>query len=270
LPVDPALFDQISRRTPCISAIYPNHPTYTMEEFDPAGGLGAVMKELAANGLVDADTQGMFGRLGSYLVSCPDVDGDVIRSCSNPIHSQGGLAVLSGNLATESCIVKFSAVDPHAWTFSGKARVFNSQDDAWQSILDDEIDEGDVVVIRYEGPRGSPGMPHMETFMAAVLIALVSDGRFSGATGGLAVGHVSPEAYDGGVIALIEDGDVITIDIPSRILRLEVPARELERRKANWQRIEKPASGWLKLYRVNTSSAHRGATVYWENPGGPR
>jgi dihydroxy-acid dehydratase len=138
-------------------------------------------------------------------------------------------------------------------------------------MLEDEIVAGDVVVIRYEGPKGSPGMPHMETFMAAVLgkkmgstIALVSDGRFSGATGGLAIGHVSPEAFDGGPIAFIRTGDMIHIDIEHRSLMVEVSEQEFEKRKQGWQPIVKPASGYLALYRKMTSSAHRGASIYWD------
>ncbi|HPS82329.1 MAG TPA: dihydroxy-acid dehydratase, partial [Candidatus Limiplasma sp.] len=199
------------------------------------------------------------------------VNPDVIHTVAEPIHAQGGLAVLHGNIAADSAIVKFSAVEEAAWTFSGPAKVFDSQDDAWHAMLKDEIVAGDVVVIRYEGPKGSPGMPHMETFMAAVLgkglgtkIALVSDGRFSGATGGLAIGHVSPEAYEGGNIALLRNGDVIHIDIAARRLTVDVDEVEFERRRAGWMPLMKPATGWLALYRKCTTSAHRGATVYWD------
>lgn len=271
IDITPETFDRISREIPCISAIYPNHPTYTMEEFSAAGGLGAVMKELAAAGLVDCTAKGMFGTLGDKIAQSENKNTNVIHTCAAPIHSHGGLAVLHGNIGTESAIVKFSAVDPKAWKFVGKAKIYESQDDAWHAILKDEIVAGDVVIIRYEGPKGSPGMPHMETFMAAVLgkglgasIALVSDGRFSGATGGLAIGHVSPEAYDGGNIALLRDGDVIEIDIENRTLKADVSEQELAKRRADWKPIIKPAPGWLGLYRKNTTSPHRGATVYWD------
>ncbi|MEY8356177.1 dihydroxy-acid dehydratase [Lachnospiraceae bacterium 54-53] len=268
----PETFDEISREVPVISTIYPNHPTYTMEEFDGAGGLGAVVKELAAAGKIDTSADGMFGTLGHKAELAENKDTDVIHTVENPIHEQGGLAVLHGNIGTDSAIVKFSAVDPAAWKFSGPAKCYDSQDDAWHAILKDEIVAGDVVVIRYEGPKGSPGMPHMETFMAAVLgkglgskLALVSDGRFSGATGGLAVGHVSPEAYEGGNLALIEDGDMIHIDIEARTLSAEVTEEEFTERKKNFKPVHKPASGWLNLYRKNCTSAHRGATVYWDD-----
>jgi dihydroxy-acid dehydratase len=271
IDISPEYFDKISREVPVISSIYPNHKTYTMIDFSKAGGLGAVMKELAAAGKVDTATRGMFGTIADKISKANNSDKDVIRTVENPINEQGGLAVLSGNIATQSSIVKFSAVDKEAWKFTGPAKVYNSQDDAWKAILNDEVIAGDVAVIRYEGPKGSPGMPHMETFMAAVLgkglgtkIALVSDGRFSGATGGLAIGHVSPEAYEGGNIALIENGDIIEIDIVNRTLNVKVTDEEFTNRKSKWKPVEKPSNGWLKLYKKNTTSAHKGATIYWD------
>jgi dihydroxy-acid dehydratase len=271
IDITPELFDRISREVPVISTIYPNHPTYTMVDFSNAGGLGAVLAELAEEGLINTDARGMFGTIADKIALSQNLNRDVIRPVSEPIYEQGGLAVLSGNIATESAIVKFSAVEREAWQFTGPAKAYDSQDDAWNAILRDEIVPGDVVVIRYEGPKGSPGMPHMETFMAAVLgkglgtkIALVSDGRFSGATGGLAIGHVSPEAYEGGNIALIKNGDIIHIDIEKRILMADVSDEEFKERKKAWKPVEKPAAGWLKLYRKNTTSAHKGATVYWD------
>ncbi|WP_101910971.1 dihydroxy-acid dehydratase [Marasmitruncus massiliensis] len=269
--ITPETFDQISREVPVISAIYPNHPTYTMEEFSAAGGLGAVVKELAGAGRIAGDAKGLFGTIEEKAKLAENKDHNVIHPVASPIHEQGGLAVLHGNIGSESAIVKFSAVDPDAWKFEGPAKCYDSQDSAWNAILKDEIVAGDVVIIRYEGPKGSPGMPHMETFMAAVLgkgmgkdIALVSDGRFSGATGGLAIGHVSPEAYEGGNLAFIQDGDRIHIDIEARTLTVDVSEEEFARRRASWKPIIKPATGWLRLYRKNCTSAHRGATVYWD------
>lgn len=271
IDITPELFDSISRKIPVISTIYPNHPTFTMEDFSMAGGLGAVLSELAKADLIDTAAKGMFGTIADKIELSENKDSNVIHPVTKPIHEQGGLAVLAGNIASDSCIVKFSAVDKSVWKFSGSAKVYDSQDDAWNAILKDEIVPGDVVVIRYEGPKGSPGMPHMETFMAAVLgkgmgtkIALVSDGRFSGATGGLAIGHVSPEAYEGGNIAYIQNGDVINIDIEKRTLTMDVSENEIEERKKNWNRMEKPSPGWLGLYKKNCSSAHKGATVYWD------
>lgn len=269
--ITPETFDAISREVPLISTIYPNHPVYTMEEFDRAGGLGAVVKEMVKAGKIDADADGMFGTIRQKAELAENMDTDVIHPVAEPISEQGGLAVLHGNIGTDSAIVKFSAVAESAWIFDGPAKCYDSQDDAWHAILKDEIEAGDVVVIRYEGPKGSPGMPHMETFMAAVLgkglgekLALVSDGRFSGATGGLAIGHVSPEAYEGGNLALIQDGDMIHIDIRARKLTVDVSEEEFERRRKAWKPVEKPAMGWLKLYKNNCTSAHRGATIYWD------
>lgn len=269
--ITPETFDAISREVPLISTIYPNHPVYTMEEFDRAGGLGAVVKEMVKAGKIDADADGMFGTIRQKAELAENMDTDVIHPVAEPISEQGGLAVLHGNVGTDSTIVKFSAVAESAWIFDGPAKCYDSQDDAWHAILKDEIEAGDVVVIRYEGPKGSPGMPHMETFMAAVLgkglgekLALVSDGRFSGATGGLAIGHVSPEAYEGGNLALIQDGDMIHIDIRARKLTVDVSEEEFERRRKDWKPVEKPAMGWLKLYKNNCTSAHRGATIYWD------
>jgi dihydroxy-acid dehydratase len=269
--ITPETFDALSREVPVLSSIYPNHKTYTMVEFSEAGGLEAVLKELVKGGKIDASVQGLFGSIGERAEKAVNKNTEVIRAVDNPINPQGGLAVLYGNIGSESAIVKFSAVDPAAWAFSGKARVYDSQDDAWNAILKDEIVAGDAVVIRYEGPKGSPGMPHMETFMAAVLgkglgadIALVSDGRFSGATGGLAVGHVSPEAYEGGNIAFIRNGDMIHIDIKERTLSVDISEEEFKKRRIGFVPVQKPAAGWLALYRKNTSSAHRGATVFWD------
>ena len=269
--ITPETFDAISREVPLISTIYPNHPVYTMEEFDRAGGLGAVVKEMVKAGKIDADADGMFGTIRQKAELAENMDTDVIHPVAEPISEQGGLAVLHGNIGTDSAIVKFSAVAESAWIFDGPAKCYDSQDDAWHAILKDEIEAGDVVVIRYEGPKGSPGMPHMETFMAAVLgkglgekLALVSDGRFSGATGGLAIGHVSPEAYEGGNLALIQDGDMIHIDIRARKLTVDVSDEEFDRRRQDWKPVEKPAMGWLKLYKNNCTSAHRGATIYWD------
>ncbi|MDQ0151686.1 dihydroxy-acid dehydratase [Moryella indoligenes] len=269
--ITPETFDAISREVPLISTIYPNHPVYTMEEFDRAGGLGAVVKEMVKAGKIDADADGMFGTIRQKAELAENMDTDVIHSVAEPISEQGGLAVLHGNIGTDSAIVKFSAVAESAWIFDGPAKCYDSQDDAWHAILKDEIKAGDVVIIRYEGPKGSPGMPHMETFMAAVLgkgmgekLALVSDGRFSGATGGLAIGHVSPEAYEGGNLALIQDGDMIHIDIRARKLMVNVSEEEFEQRRKDWKPMEKLATGWLKLYKNNCTSAHRGATIYWD------
>jgi dihydroxy-acid dehydratase len=271
--ISPELFDRLSSEIPLISTIYPNHPTYTMADFSEAGGLSAVLLELDKAGLLETDTQGMFGSIKRKLERAINRNSAVIHSVNNSISSQGGLAVLHGNIGTKSAVVKFSAMDASVLSFTGKAKIYDSQDDGWNAMLKDEISPGDVVVIRYEGPKGAPGMPHLETFMAAVLgkgmgtkIALVTDGRFSGATGGIAIGHVTPEAYDGGNIALLRDGDIITIDVQTRSLMAEVSDEEFKKRKQEFKPVEKPSSGWLRVFKKCTNSAHEGATIF--NEGG--
>ncbi|MCH3918377.1 MAG: dihydroxy-acid dehydratase [Spirochaetia bacterium] len=266
--ITPEVFDKISREVPCISAIYPNHPTYTMEDFDKAGGLNAVVGELLKGDKIDGSVHGMFGTVEEMALDSLSKDEKVIASVAAPFSPHGGLAVLKGNIATDSCIVKYSAVPEDARIFAGPAKVYDSQDEAWHALLEDRIRKGDVVIIRYEGPKGSPGMPHMETFMAAVLgkklgssIALVSDGRFSGATGGLAIGHVSPEAYEGGNLALLQDGDMVHIDIEARTLVADVSDEEFQQRKKNWQPVRKPASGYLELFRRMVLPTDQGATI---------
>lgn len=269
MTITPEMFDEISRETPLISTIYPNHPTYTMADFDKAGGAIAVLSELAQANKLDKEAMGMFGSMEDKVSGAKSKNSQVIHAVEDPINEQGGLAVLHGNIGTQSAILKYSAMDASVLSFSGKARVFESQDEGWQAILNDEVVAGDVVVIRYEGPKGAPGMPHLETFMAAVLgkglgtkIALITDGRFSGATGGIAIGHVAPEAYDGGNIAFIEEGDVIEINVVNRSLNVKVSEKEFEKRRKEFHPIQKPSSGWLELYKRCTSSAHEGATIY--------
>ena len=260
-------FDKVSEQIPTLLSIYPSHPTYTMVDFDKAGGINAVCKELAKANLLDLTTDSCFTKMKDRVANATNNDENVIHTVVNPIHPKGGLAILKGNIGN-TAIVKFSAVDESVWHFNGPARVYESQDDAWNAALNDEIKPGDVVVVRYEGPKGSPGMPHIETFMAAILgkglgdkVALITDGRFSGATGGLAIGHVTPEAYEGGNIALIKNGDMIDIDILNRSMKLEVSDEELAKRRENFKPLVKPAIGWLTLFRENCSSSEFGATT---------
>lgn len=262
-------FDQISKEIPVLSTIYPSHDFYTMADFDRAGGVRAVLKELAKAGKLALTGNTVTGSLQDRINSGENRDADVIRPVTNPISPEGGIAVLKGNLAAKGAVVKFSAVKAKAHKFVGPAKVYNSEEEGWQALLRDEITAGDVVVIRYEGPKGSPGMPHLETFLAAVCgknldedVALITDGRFSGANRGLGIGYVSPEAYEGGTLALIENGDIIEIDIPARKMDVKVSEEELAKRKANWQPVEKPSSGWLNLYKRLTSSSDEGATIF--------
>ena len=266
--IEPGDFDEISADIPVISTIYPNKKDISMKEFSEAGGLPAVIKELFTAGKLD-NTDGCFETMKEKAERGENKKTDVIHPVDDPIYPQGGLAVLHGNIGTLSAIVKFSAVDQSNWTFSGPARVFDSQEAAYQAGLNDELRKGEVVIVRYEGPKGAPGMPHLSSFMGIVIgkglgsdIALITDGRFSGSTSGLAVGHVSPEAYEGGNIALLRDGDMIDIDITKRTMTARVSDETFEERRKSWKPVEKRCSGWLKIYKENTGNAHEGASIY--------
>ena len=267
IKIDIDEFDKISEEIPTLLSIFPSHPTYTMADYDKAGGIDAVLYELAKANLLDLSTSSYFTPMKDRVLTNTNKNTQVIHTVDDPINDKGGLVILRGNLAS-SAIVKFSAVDKSVWHFVGPARVYESQDDSWNAALHDEIKPGDVVVVRYEGPKGCPGMPHLETIMAAILgkglgdkVALVTDGRFSGATGGLAIGHVCPEAYEGGNIALIKNGDIIDIDIENRSMNLKVSEEELQERRKDFKPIKKPSIGWLSLYRENCSSSELGATT---------
>lgn len=241
-------FDELSRKTPQIIKLDPSS-TLTMTDLDNAGGIPAVL-----------DTLGITNN-GVWA------DNTVIRPLDNPITSNPGLAVLKGNISPEGAVVKISGVDPECLVFEGTARVFVGEDAAMQAVNNDEIKAGDVVVITYEGPKGGPGMREMLAVTAMIMgkglgkdVALITDGRFSGGTRGLCIGHVSPEAPSGGVIGLLKDGDRIKIDIPNRILEAGVPEGELELRKRDFKPIERPyPKGYLSRYAKTVSSASRGA-----------
>lgn len=267
--LEPEDFDRISRETPLISTIYPNNKNICMLEFDKAGGLPAVVKELLTAGLFDGTVKGIFGTIAEKAAQAENLDPEVIHPVSGAIYAEGGLAVLHGNIGTQSSIVKFSAVAEEALHFCGKARIFDSDEAAYQAVMEDKIEKGDVLVVRYEGPKGAPGMPHLSSLMGVVIgkglgpyVALVTDGRFSGSTSGLAIGHVSPEAYIGGNIALLRDGDIIEINVKDRTMQAKVSDQEFEQRRKNFVPKEKQAKGWLKLWKEQTSSAHEGASVY--------
>ena len=268
IEIEPADFDRISKEIPVISTIYPNKKDITMQEFSEAGGLPAVVKELYEAGKFE-NTVGCFESIQEKAEKAVNKNLDIIHKVSNPIHDQGGLAVLHGNIGTLSAIVKFSAVDDACLKFTGPARVFNSQEEAYKAGLNDELKKGEVVVVRYEGPKGSPGMPHLSSFMGIVIgknlgkdVALITDGRFSGSTSGLAVGHVSPEAYEGGNIGLLENGDIIDIDVKERTLNARVSEEEFSERRKRFKPVEKPSSGWLKIFKEKATNAHHGACIY--------
>ena len=259
----------VSERTPNLCHLAPAGHTY-MEDLDEAGGIPAVLKELESGGLLKGDCLTVTGKtVKENLKDVKNLDSDVVRPIENPFSPTGGIAVLKGNLAENGCVVKRSAVAKEMLRHSGKARVFNSEEEAIKVIYDGKIDPGDVVVIRYEGPSGGPGMREMLSPTSAIAgmgldktVALITDGRFSGATRGASIGHISPEAAKGGLIAYVHEGDIINIDIPAGTITLEVEKEEIERRKKADKIIEKPhLTGYLKRYAAAVSSADEGAVL---------
>jgi len=264
-----ASINDISRKVPHLVSLSPGG-AHHLVELNEVGGVMAVMKELARASLVDALVLTATGRpLAETLKKSPDADGQVLRQVGKPYHKEGGLAVLYGSLAPEGSVVKQSAVAESMMKHSGPARVFDSEEEATEAILANAIKPGDVVVVRYEGPKGGPGMREMLTPTAAIMgqglggeVAMVTDGRFSGGSRGAVIGHVSPEAADGGPIALIEDGDIIEIDIPRRSLVLKVEAAELEKRRAGLKPFEpKIKTGYAARYARGVSSGAKGAIM---------
>jgi len=261
------LFNEISTRTPHLCSMSPGGPHH-LEDLDLAGGVPAVMKVLLGGGLVDGSPLTVTGAtVADNLAAVKVLDESVIRPLSNPYHPQGGIAILRGNLAPDGGVVKQSAVDPQMLVNEGTARVFDSEEDAAGAILGGKIKPGDIVVIRYEGPKGGPGMREMLTPTSAIAgmgldkeVALLTDGRFSGGTRGSAIGHISPEAAEGGPIALVQEGDRIKIDIPGKTLTLLVDEAELARRRAAWQPPEpKIKHGYAARYSRMVSSGSQGA-----------
>jgi dihydroxy-acid dehydratase len=261
------LFEELSRSTPYIArmnpAAAPNVP-----DFHNAGGVPAVMKETLK--LLHGDAMTVTGKtVAENIADAEILDSNIIRTMDDPWSGEGGLAVLRGNLAPNTAITKPAAIVPEMHTFTGKARCFNSEEEANQAILNGKVLEGEVVVIRYEGPKGGPGMREMFKAMKliygkglALKTALVTDGRFSGTNNGCFVGHISPEAAEGGPLAVVEDGDLITIDIPSRELHLQVSDKEIKARLSKWQRPEpKFKRGYLALYSRLAESADKGAII---------
>ena len=259
----------ISEKTPNLCHLAPAGPTY-MEDLNEAGGVYAVMKELADIGLLNTDCMTVSGKtVGECIATAYNRNPEVIRTVDNAYSKTGGLAVLSGNLAPDGSVVKRSAVVPEMLVHEGPARVFDSEEDAIAAIKGGKIVEGDVVVIRYEGPKGGPGMREMLNPTSAIAgmglgssVALITDGRFSGATRGAAIGHVSPEAVEGGPIAFVQDGDIISIDIDKCQINFKVSEEELAKRKENWTPLEpKVKTGYLRRYSKMVSSAIQGAVM---------
>ena len=266
---DIAYANPISEKTPNLCHLAPAGPTY-MEDLNEAGGVYAVMNELADLGLLNLDCMTVTGKtIGENIKGCVNRNPEVIRPLDNPYSKTGGLAVLKGNLAPDGSVVKRSAVVEEMMVHEGPARVFECEEDAIAAIKGGQINPGDVVVIRYEGPKGGPGMREMLNPTSAIAgmglgssVALITDGRFSGASRGASIGHVSPEAAVGGPIALVEEGDIIKINIPEMTLDLDVSDEELARRKANWQpKTPKVTTGYLARYASMVTSGNRGAIL---------
>lgn len=259
----------LSAKTPNLCHLAPAGPTY-MEDLNEAGGIPAVMKEIASLGLLNLDCATVTGKtVGENIAQAVNRDTDVIRPVSNPYSATGGIAVLRGNLAPDSCVVKRSAVVPEMLVHQGPARVFDCEEDAIDAIKGKKIVAGDVVVIRYEGPKGGPGMREMLNPTSAIAgmglgssVALITDGRFSGASRGASIGHVCPEAAVGGPIALVEEGDIIAIDINANTINVQVSDEVLASRKAKWQpREPRVTTGYLKRYAKLVTSADKGAVL---------
>ena len=269
VPMDLATINAVSARVPNLCHLAPAGPTH-IEDLYAAGGVQAVMKQLADAGLLHTELPTVTGKtLGENLAGAENRDTNAIRPMDNPYSTTGGIAVLWGNIAKDGCVVKRSAVAPEMLVHEGPARVFDSEDEAIASIYAGQIKPGDVVVIRYEGPKGGPGMREMLNPTSALAgmkldktVALITDGRFSGASRGASIGHVSPEAAQGGEIALIEEGDTISIDIPAGKVELKVSDEELERRRTNWKApAPRITTGWLGRYAKLVSSANTGAVL---------
>ena len=269
VPLDLTLVNQVSARTPHLCSMSPGGPHH-VEDLDRAGGIGGVIKTLSAKSLINADCLTVTGKTVAENTATASVhDNAVIRSAGDAYHDKGGLAVLFGNLAPDGSVIKQSAVLEKMMRHSGPARVFDDEESATWAILHNKIVKGDVVIIRYEGPMGGPGMREMLAPTAAIVgmgldadVALITDGRFSGGTRGAAIGHVSPEAMQGGPLAFIEEGDRISIDIPAQSLVAEVEPDTLQKRKAAWRKPgRKIQTGYMARYASAVSSASQGAII---------
>ena len=260
--------NEISSKTPNLCRLAPAGKTY-IEELDEAGGVYAVMNELSKKNLLSTDCMTVTAKtVGENIKNCINLNHDVIRPIENPYSETGGIAVLRGNLAPEGSVVKRSAVLPEMLKHEGPARVFECEEDAQQAINNGKINPGDVVVIRYEGPKGGPGMREMLNPTSAIMgrglgnsVALITDGRFSGATRGACVGHVTPEAASGGLIGVVEEGDIISIDIPANKIELKVDEKILEERVKNFVPKKKELTGYLKRYAQLVSGGASGAIL---------
>lgn len=263
------MFDEISRQVPKLCAFSPGGD-FRLDDLYNNGGLQVVIKEVAKSSVVDLNVPTVTGKtMAENVENAVGTDRDVVRPFEDPYYKEGGIAILRGNMCPEGAVIKQSACDPSMYKFSGRARVFDMEEDCVEAILSNQIKPGDFLVIRYEGPKGGPGMREMLTPTSALVgaglglsVALVTDGRFSGATRGACIGHVSPEAMEGGNIALIEEGDTIDLDVANRLLNIRISDEELEKRRANWKAPEpKVKRGYLSRYAKAVKSASYGAVV---------
>ena len=257
--------DNMSKKTPQLAKLNPASSVF-ITDLNAVGGIQTVIRELSKGGHINTDVMTVTGTQAERIAAARDADGEIIRKLESPIRKDGGIAILSGNLALNGSVVKQGAVKPEMMDFTGTARVFDGEQDACDAILGGTIKAGDVVVIRYEGPKGGPGMPEMLAPTAAIVgkgldgsVALITDGRFSGASRGAAVGHVSPEAAEGGLIAFVDDGDKIHIDIPNRSITLLVDESEIEERRKRGVKAPREFGGYLSRYAKMVTSANTGA-----------
>lgn len=266
VPLAPETFDQISAKTPYIAKLSPAG-SHHLQDLNEAGGINAVIKELAKKNVIDLTARTVDGTMGERVAQASILRSDVIRTVEDPYMNKGGIAILKGNLAPDTAVVKESAVAPDMLNFTGPAKCFDSEEDAIDAIIAKKVQNGDVVIIRYEGPKGGPGMREMLNPTAVIAgmglkVALLTDGRFSGATRGACIGHISPEARDGGPLAFVQDGDTIEIDIPGRKLNVALSDEEMAKRKAAWQPpAPKVDKGYLVRYARMVTSANSGAVL---------
>jgi dihydroxy-acid dehydratase len=263
--------NKIAAKTPYLCKVSPSTPFVHMEDVDAAGGISAILHELQKiDGVINGDTMTVTGKTISENIKDADIKNNrVIREIGDPYSKTGGLSVLFGNLAPLGSIVKTGGVDPKMMVHSGPARIYESQDDAIAGILNEEVKAGDVVVIRYEGPKGGPGMPEMLAPTSAIMgmglgesVALITDGRFSGGTRGACIGHISPEAAERGPIAAINEGDIVTIDIPNNVIKVELSDEEIQKRLDALPEFEpKIKKGYLARYAKMVTSANTGAIL---------
>jgi dihydroxy-acid dehydratase len=267
VPLTLDAFNAFSDKTPHLCSMSPGGP-HDLADLHQAGGIPALMQELSRGGLIRAAALTVTGKtVGENLAGKKVFNTEVIRPLENPYHATGGLSILFGNLAPEGAVVKRSAVDDTMLRHTGPARVFDSEEPAMRAIMDGKINKGDIVVIRYEGPKGGPGMREMLSPTSAIVgvgrdrdVALLTDGRFSGGSKGAAIGHISPEAAEGGPIAVVREGDTIEIDIPAKKLSLLISDQEMKARLARWKPVKRELKGYLKRYAGMVRSAHTGAT----------